>query len=196
MSPAGNGTAILGGHQSHAKLHRKNNGFLFLVISGYLKNSHKNPKLILAKWESPNQGIPNQVPWLELFQIWDFCWYSLNILKYPKMGIRYFFLCYCRAKAVLSFLSHVKTLSVGLVPGIEPATSRSAVRDSLIPTELILCCGLVIQFILFQREVQCEFGEMDQTRWVTVYCVLCRAIFMILERLSFWNESILVLFTR
>ena len=36
----------------------------------------------------------------------------------------------CRAKAVLSFLSHVKTLSVGLVPGIEPATSRSAVKHS------------------------------------------------------------------
>ena len=98
----------------------------------------------------------------------------------------------CRAKVVPSFLSHVKTLSVGLVPGIEPATSRSAVRDSLIPTELILCCGLVIQFILFQREVQCEFGEMDQKRWVAVY----GTIFMIPERLSFWNESILVLFTR
>ena len=44
---------------------------------------------------SPNQGIPNQVPWLglvSLFQIWDFYGYSLNTLKYPKMGIRYFFL--------------------------------------------------------------------------------------------------------
>ena len=45
---------------------------------------------------SPNQGIPNQVPWLghvSLFQIWDFCWYSLNTLglKYPKMGICFFF---------------------------------------------------------------------------------------------------------
>ena len=37
----------------------------------------------------------------------------------------------CRAKAVPSFLSHVKTqLSVGLVPGIEPATSRSTVKHS------------------------------------------------------------------
>ena len=45
---------------------------------------------------SPNQGIPNQVPRLglvSLFQIWDFCGYSLNTQKYPKMGIRYFFLC-------------------------------------------------------------------------------------------------------
>ena len=27
-----------------------------------------------------------------LFQIWDFCGYSVNSLKYPKMGIGYFFL--------------------------------------------------------------------------------------------------------
>ena len=43
---------------------------------------------------SPNLGIPNQVPWLghvSPFQIWDFFGYSLNTLKYPKMGICYFF---------------------------------------------------------------------------------------------------------
>ena len=47
-------------------------------------------------WQSetgPNQGIPNQVPWLGLFLLLQiyFCGYSLNTLKYPKMGIRYFF---------------------------------------------------------------------------------------------------------
>ena len=55
----------------------KNNGFPFLDIFGYLKN------------------IPNQVPRLglvSLFQIWDFCGYSLNTQKYRKIGIRYFFL--------------------------------------------------------------------------------------------------------
>ena len=34
------------------------------------------------------------IPWLglvSLCQIWDFYGYSLNTLKYPKMGIRYFF---------------------------------------------------------------------------------------------------------
>ena len=36
---------------------------------------------------SPNQGIPNQVPWLGLL------WVFLNTLKYPKMEICYFFLC-------------------------------------------------------------------------------------------------------
>ena len=36
----------------------------------------------------------------------------------------------CRAKAVPSFLSHFKTLSVGPVPGIEQVTRRSAVKRS------------------------------------------------------------------
>ena len=45
---------------------------------------------------SPNQGTWLGIPWLglaSLCQIWDFCGYFLNTLKYPKMGIRYFFLC-------------------------------------------------------------------------------------------------------
>ena len=67
----------------------KNNRFPFLDILGYLKNTHKNPKT------SPNQGTWLGIPWLRLvslFQIWDFCGFSLNTLKYPKMGIGYFFL--------------------------------------------------------------------------------------------------------
>ena len=36
----------------------------------------------------------------------------------------------CRAKEVPSFLSYFKTLSIGAAPGIEPATSRSAVKRS------------------------------------------------------------------
>ena len=36
----------------------------------------------------------------------------------------------CSAKEVPSFLSHFKTLSIGPAPGIEPATSRSAVKRS------------------------------------------------------------------
>ena len=39
-------------------------------------------------------------------------------------------LAICRAKAVLSFVSHFKTLRVGQIPGISPATSRSAVKRS------------------------------------------------------------------
>ena len=36
----------------------------------------------------------------------------------------------CSAKAVSSFLSYFKTLSIGPAPGIEPATSRFAVKRS------------------------------------------------------------------
>ena len=36
----------------------------------------------------------------------------------------------CSAKEVPSFLSHFKTLSIGPAPGIEPTTSRSAVKRS------------------------------------------------------------------
>ena len=36
----------------------------------------------------------------------------------------------CRAKAVPSFLSYFKTLSIGLALGIEPPTSQSAVKRS------------------------------------------------------------------
>ena len=39
-------------------------------------------------------------------------------------------LAICRAKVVSSFLSYFKTLSIGLAPGIEPVTSRSAVKHS------------------------------------------------------------------
>ena len=39
-------------------------------------------------------------------------------------------LAICRVKAVHSFLSHFKNLSVGLVLGIEPVTSCSAVKCS------------------------------------------------------------------
>ena len=43
----------------------------------------------------------------------------------PRKG-----LAACSAKEVPSFLSHFKTLSNGPAPGIEPATSRSAVKCS------------------------------------------------------------------
>ena len=72
----------------------KNNGFPFLDILGYLKNTHKNPKF--GRVTSPNQGTWLGISWLglvSLCQIWDFYGYSLNTQKYPKMGIRYFFLC-------------------------------------------------------------------------------------------------------
>ena len=36
----------------------------------------------------------------------------------------------CMAMTAPSFLSHFKTLSIGPIPGIEPVTSRSAVKRS------------------------------------------------------------------
>ena len=39
-------------------------------------------------------------------------------------------LAFCSAKEVPSFLSYFKTLSIGPAPGIEPVTSRSAVKRS------------------------------------------------------------------
>ena len=44
-------------------------------------------------------------------------------------------LAVCRAMEAPSFLSYFKTLSIGPTPGIEPATSRSAV--TALPTKLI-----------------------------------------------------------
>ena len=56
----------------------------------------------------------------------------MAISGYPKQKDSFNFtgLAACSAKEVPSFLSHFKTLSNGPAPGIEPATSRSAVKRS------------------------------------------------------------------
>ena len=82
----------------HPDLHTgKNNQFPFLDILGNLKNTHKKSQIWKSE-TSPNQGTWLGIPRLglvSLCQIWDFYGYYLNTLKYPKMGIRYFFLCFC-----------------------------------------------------------------------------------------------------
>ena len=76
-------------------IHRKK---LRIPNFGYFRVFKEYPRKSQI-WESEtntNQGIPNQVPklgFVSLSQIWDFCGYSLNALKYPKLGICYFFLC-------------------------------------------------------------------------------------------------------
>jgi len=68
-----------------------------IPIFGYFRVFKEYPqKSQIWKGEtSPNQGTWLGIPWLglvSLCQIWDFYGFSLNTLKYPKMGIRYFFL--------------------------------------------------------------------------------------------------------
>ena len=72
----------------------KNNGF---PIFGYFRVFKEYPQKsqIWKSETSPNQGTCLGIPWLglvSLCQIWDFYGYFLNTLKYPKMGICYFFL--------------------------------------------------------------------------------------------------------
>ena len=73
----------------------KNNRFPFLDILGYLKNTHKNP--IFGKVRQvPTREFPTKFPDWDLShssKLGIFCGDSLNTLKYPKMGICYFFLC-------------------------------------------------------------------------------------------------------
>ena len=60
-------------------------------ILGYLKNTHKNPKFGRVR-QIPIWELGWELGFVSLSQIWDFCGYSLNTLKYPKLGMRYFFL--------------------------------------------------------------------------------------------------------
>ena len=75
----------------------KNNGFPFLDILGYLKNTHKNPKFGKVR-EIPTREFPTKFPNWDLSHFAKFG-YSLNTLKYRKMEIRYFFLCNTRMVA-------------------------------------------------------------------------------------------------
>ena len=47
----------------------KNNRFPFLDILGYLKNTHKNPKIIWKSETSPNQGTWLGIPWCGLVSL-------------------------------------------------------------------------------------------------------------------------------
>ena len=70
----------------------------------------------------------------------------------------------CKAKGVPSFLSYFKTLSIGPVPEIEPATSRSAVKrstDWAKPAAVKNINSRFIKYILLtgifvQKEVRCK----------------------------------------
>ena len=69
---------------SGLELTGKNNRFPILDILGYLKNTHKNPKFGKVR-QVPTREFPTKFPgWdliVSLFQIWDFCGYSLKWLN-------------------------------------------------------------------------------------------------------------------
>ena len=80
-------------HYNGLAFNGKNNGFPFLDILGYLKNTHKNPNL--AKWDKSQPGnsqLSSQIGTCLTLPNLGFYGYSLNTLRYPKVGIRYFFL--------------------------------------------------------------------------------------------------------
>ena len=76
-------------------------------------------------------------------------------------------LAICRVKAVPSLLSHFKTLSIGSVPGIEPATSRSAVKRSTnwanpASVKLFIFSGEPCFYVSFKRSYAgdgCRFND-------------------------------------
>ena len=55
----------------------------------------------------------------------DIFWNHTMWSSEPREG-----LAICKAMELLSFLSHFKTLTVGVALGIEPTTSRSAVKQA------------------------------------------------------------------
>ena len=69
--------------------------------SKYQPNQFKTPIItekLSSQEKKQNLGTCLGIPWLglvSLCQIWDFYGYSLSTLKYPIMGICYFFLCLC-----------------------------------------------------------------------------------------------------
>ena len=99
-----------------------------LIEIGY-PLAHKTKTVTIKKKRTLFEGQNNVFSMKVL--IWDTIFYVSNWRRdhhftwssEPHEG-----LACCSAKAVPSFLSYFKTLSFGPAPGIEPATSRSAVN--------------------------------------------------------------------
>ena len=107
-------------HQIHSKYFA---GCIILYNVVLISQSEWNTKLKISKWEQKKIALylsVNVFSTVVLTGDRHFTWSSQ-----PREG-----LAICRAKVVLSFVSHFKTLRVGPVQGIEPATSRSAVKRS------------------------------------------------------------------
>ena len=72
----------------------KNNRFPISDILGYSKNTYKNPKFGKVR-QVPTRELPTKFPGWDLSHSSNlgFLWVFFKYLKYPKMGICYFFLC-------------------------------------------------------------------------------------------------------
>ena len=94
----------------------------FRVFKEYPQKSPK--KLIWISETSTNQGTWLGIPWLglvSLCQIWDFCGYFLNTLKYPVLGICYFFL-WIKTTSVSSQISQILNDSIHKGDGFSTKT--------------------------------------------------------------------------
>ena len=106
-SLTGDGSAILRGRPSHEKI------WPFGINLGFRETAH----------------LPfPQVNINTYFSLRAKCWIRGGIGGQFPRSLNWS--AVCRAKAVPSILSHFKTLSIGLGPGIEPGTSRSTVKRS------------------------------------------------------------------
>ena len=78
-------------------------------------------------------GIPS-LGFVSLYQIWDFCGYSLNTLKYPKLGFRYFFLCKLTSLPVRGFIAQL----VQHHTGIAEVTGSNPIEALILFSRLVL----------------------------------------------------------
>ena len=92
--------------------------------------------------------------------------------------------------------------SVMLIPWVLVWSQESNLRPPALQSSTLtnwanplLRFGNTIHFIS-ERSAMWIWWNGSKKVSYCVLCTQCRAIFMILERLSFWSESILVLFTR
>ena len=70
-------------------------------ILGYLKNTHKNPKFGKVR-QVPTREFPTKFPDWDLSHSFKFgIFVGLNTLKYPKMGIRYYYIITTRNPLLL-----------------------------------------------------------------------------------------------
>ena len=90
----------------------------------------------------------------------------------------------CSAKGVPSFLSYFKTLSIGPAPGIEPATSRSAVKRSTVWANPSFDLTFLICLFCFYIRVQNKTCRHKRFLMMTVQLLLWRRQITRIEKVN------------